>query len=87
MNILKKLNLKIKLISYIISIIIGDNLNVVNFLNNLKEFGYLVYVIKELIVLKDIVRFRISLIVDMKKEDIEIFFKILKVEMKKIGVI
>ena len=44
-------------------------------------------VIKEPTVPKDTARLRISLTADMKKEDIEIFFKTLKAEMKKIGVI
>ena len=87
LNILKKLNLKTKSTSHIISIIIGDNLNTVNLSNNLKELGYLAYAIKEPTVPKDTARLRISLTADMKKEDIETFFKALKSEMKKIGVI
>lgn len=53
----------------------------------MKEIGYLAYAIKEPTVPKDTARLRISLTADMKKEDIETFFKTLKVEMKKIGVI
>ena len=87
LSILKKLNLKTKSTSHIISIIIGDNLNTVNLSNNLKEHGYLAYAIKEPTVPKDTARLRISLTADMKKEDIETFFKTLKAEMKKIGVI
>ena len=87
LSTLKKLNLKTKSTSHIISIIIGDNLNTVNLSNNLKELGYLAYAIKEPTVPKDTARLRISLTADMKKEDIEKFFKALKAEMKKIGVI
>lgn len=87
LNTLKKLNLKTKSTSHIISIIIGDNLNAVNLSNNLKELGYLAYAIKEPTVPKDTARLRINLTADMKKEDIEAFFKTLKAEMKKIGVI
>ena len=87
LSTLKKLNLKTKSTSHIISIIIGDNLNTVNLSNNLKELGYLAYAIKEPTVPKDTARLRISLTADMKKEDIEKFFKTLKAEMKKIGVI
>lgn len=87
LSTLKKLNLKTKSTSHIISIIIGDNLNTVNLSNNLKEHGYLAYAIKEPTVPKDTARLRISLTADMKKEDIETFFKTLKAEMKKRGVI
>ena len=87
LSTLKKLNLKTKSTSHIISIIIGDNLNTVTLSNNLKELGYLAYAIKEPTVPKDTARLRISLTADMKKEDIETFFKTLKAEMKKIGVI
>ncbi len=87
LNTLKKLNLKTKSTSHIISIIIGDNLNTVTLSNNLRELGYLAYAIKEPTVPKDTARLRISLTADMKKEDIEKFFKTLKAEMKKIGVI
>jgi len=87
LSTLKKLNLKTKSTSHIISIIIGDNLNTVTLSNNLKELGYLAYAIKEPTVPKDTARLRISLTADMKKEDIEKFFKTLKAEMKKIGVI
>ena len=87
LSTLKRLNLKTKSTSHIISIIIGDNLNTVNLSNNLKELDYLAYAIKEPTVPKDTARLRISLTADMKKEDIEKFFKTLKAEMKKIGVI
>lgn len=84
---LKNLRLETKSTSHIISIIIGDNLKTINLSNNLKELGYLTYAIKEPTVPKNTARLRISLSTNMKKEDIEVFFKTLKVEMKKIGVI
>ena len=87
MSTLKKLNLKTKSTSHIISIIIGDNLNTINLSNNLKELDYLAYAIKEPTVPKDTARLRISITADMKKEDIEKFFKTLKAEMKKLGVV
>ncbi|WP_427170572.1 aminotransferase class I/II-fold pyridoxal phosphate-dependent enzyme [Fusobacterium nucleatum] len=85
LNTLKKLNLKTSSTTHIISIIIGDNLSTVKLSNKLKELGYLAYAIKEPTVPKNTARLRISLTANMKKEDIEKFFKILKTEIRKIG--
>ena len=84
---LKKANIKTSSTSHIISIIIGDNLKTINLSETLKEKGYLIYPIKEPTVPKDTARLRISLTANMKKEELDTFFKILKTEMKKLGVI
>ena len=83
---LKKANIETSSTSHIISIIIGDNLKTINLSEALKEKGYLIYPIKEPTVPKDTARLRISLTANMKKEDLDAFFKILKAEMKKLGV-
>ena len=83
---LKKANIETSSTSHIISIIIGDNLKTINLSEALKEKGYLIYPIKEPTVPKDTARLRISLTANMKKEELDAFFKILKAEMKKLGV-
>lgn len=87
LDLLKKLNIKTESTSHIISIIIGDNLKTIKLSQKLEENGYLAYSIKEPTVPKNTARLRISLTADMKKEELEKFFYLLKNEMSKLGVI
>lgn len=84
LNELKKLEIETFSNSHIISIIIGNNEKATKLSENLKEKGYLVYSIKEPTVPKNTARLRLSLSANMKKEDLEKFFKVLKEELVKI---
>ena len=87
LDLLKKLNIKTESTSHIISIVIGENSKTIQLSEILKEQGYLAYSIKEPTVPKNTARLRISLTADMKKEDLEKFFYLLKNEMVKLGVL
>ena len=87
LDLLKKLNIKTESTSHIISVVIGENSKTIQLSEILKEQGYLAYSIKEPTVPKNTARLRISLTADMKKEDLENFFYLLKNEMVKLGVL
>ena len=87
LDLLKKLNIKTESTSHIISVVIGENSKTIQLSEILKEQGYLAYSIKEPTVPKNTARLRISLTADMKKEDLEKFFYLLKNEMVKLGVL
>lgn len=81
---LKKLGIETNSSSHIISIVIGENKTTMELSKILKEKGYLVYSVKEPTVPKGTARLRISLTADMKKENLDKFFEILKIEIDKI---
>ena len=92
LNILKKFFYKklkeqdIQTISteQIVSIVIGDNKKTIEISKNLIKKGYLVYPIKEPTVPKKTARIRLTLVADMKLEEIEVFIEKLSHELKKI---
>lgn len=92
LNILKKFFYKklkeqdIETISteQIVSIVIGDNNKTIEVSKNLIKKGYLVYPIKEPTVPKKTARIRLTLVADMKLEEIEVFIEKLSHELKKI---
>ncbi len=84
LNLLEKLNIETVSDSHIISIVIGENSLTTKISENLKEKGYLTYAIKEPTVPKNTARLRLSLMADMKQEELEKFFYILKEELEKI---
>lgn len=84
LNLLKKLNIETVSDSHIISIVIGKNSLTTKISEILKEKGYLTYAIKEPTVPKNTARLRLSLMADMKQEDLEKFFYILKEELEKV---
>lgn len=71
--------------THIISIIIGKNKETTALSEILKTKGYLTYAIKEPTVPKNTARLRLSLAADMKIEDLDKFFNILKTELEKIN--
>lgn len=82
---LKDLEIKTISSTHIISIIIGKNQEATALSEILKTKGYLTYAIKEPTVPKNTARLRLSLAADMKIEDLDKFFDILKIELTKIN--
>lgn len=87
LSLLEKLGIRTFSNTHIISIIVGRNDLAVKLSEILKEYGYLAYSIKEPTVPKNTARLRISLMPDMKKEDLEKFFYVLKQKLVELRVI